>query len=90
MGESAKVIPIKTASKTQNIEIVESDIFFKKLHENGIVKKDAIQENICLLFCIDRKYSNMLMVKKIKKTLSDFKPNKFRYFSQIGLNKRIL
>ena len=84
------MIPIKTASKTQNIEIIESEIFFKKLQENGITKKDTIVENICLLLCIDKKYSNMLMMKKIKKVLSDFRPNKMRYFSQIGLNKRKL
>ena len=90
LGDAAKTVPIKTASKTQNIEIVESELFFTKLYESSIIKKNVIQDNLCQLFCIDRKYANMLMVKKIKRTLSDIKPNKVRYFSQIGLKKKKL
>ena len=62
--------------------------FFDKLHSHGVKKNSKSHANLCLFLCIDRKYKEYLMLKKLKRCIIDF--NQSAYFQSIGLKKQKL
>ena len=59
--------------------------FFGKLYRAGVKKKPMIHANLGSFLCIDKRYKNYLMLKKLKRCIIDFNQSKF--FQSIGLKK---
>jgi len=79
---------VKTKTSNQKVEIFMAKKFFHKLHKLNIRKSNSVLANLCDFLCLDKKYQNFLMLKKLKRCMVDFKSQ--RYFSLIGFNKRKL
>ena len=86
MKDIVKEQTVKTNVQNQKVEVFAAKKFFQKLYDHNIKKTNAIHYNLCLLLCIDPKYKNYLMLKKLKRCIMDF--NKIAYFQSIGLKKR--
>ena len=86
MKDIVKEQSVKTQAQNQKVEVFAAKKFFQKLYDHNIKKKNTIHNNLCMLLCIDPKYKNYLMLKKLKRCIMDF--NKIAYFQSIGLKKR--
>jgi len=62
--------------------------FFALLQEHEIKKTKDVHDNLCFFLCIDKKYKNYLMLKKLRRCIMDF--NQSPYFQSIGLKKQKL
>ena len=63
---------VKTRTKTEKVEILKAEEFFKMLFDIGVITSNKINENICNFLCIDTSYLNTLMFKKLKRAVYDF------------------
>lgn len=79
---------MKTKSANQTVDIFAAKKFFNKLYAHGIKKNPEIHQNLCTFLCLDKKYKNYLMLKKLKRCIIDF--NQSGYFQSIGLKKQKL
>lgn len=79
---------VKTKSSNQSVEIFPAKKFFAKLHEHQVKKNANPHTNLCSFLCIDQKYKQFLMLKKLKRCIIDF--NQSSYFQSIGLKKQKL
>ena len=66
-----QVVKTKEA-KNPNVEIFLAKKFFQKLYDHGIKKTALLHPNLCIFLCIDQKYKNYLMLKKLKRMIIDF------------------
>ena len=74
---------VKTGNQNiHQVEIFEAKSFFDKIHSLNLRKSSDVCENLCEMLCINKKYGNLLMFKKLKKCIGDFKT--YEYFSMIG------
>ena len=76
---------IKTKTGISEVEIFKASNFFQKLHQLNLKKSPEVCENLCQILCIDQKYTSHLMLKKLRKCISDFSHS--GYFSAIGVKK---
>ena len=68
-----KVQAVKTKVKSENVEILNADDFFKKLKELKVVKSDSVKANLSRILCIDESYLHSLMFKKLVRVIKDFR-----------------
>jgi hypothetical protein len=88
MKDLIQIQEVKTKSGNLKVEIFHAKKFFAKLHTLGLKKNGNQHNNICTFMCIDPKYKNYLMLKKLKRVIIDF--NQSRYFQSVGLKKNKL
>jgi hypothetical protein len=72
---------IKTRRKQNMVELISADDFFNVLVEHKVIKKytdsdkvrqlEQVKENIKELLCLDPQYMDLLMMKKINKTVKE-------------------
>lgn len=77
IGDMIQMHEVKTKAGSTNVEIIHSKKFFGKLAENGIKKSPNIHPNLCYFLCIDPKYKNYLLLKKLKRVIIDFNQSKY-------------
>ena len=63
---------VKTKTGSKDADIFLAKKFFQKLYDAGIKKNNLIHPNLCIFLCIDQKYKNYLMLKKLKRMIIDF------------------
>ncbi len=66
---------VKTKTKQNVIEIINGTDFFTFLHQRGVRKKDNVHDNLSKFLSLDPNYPNLLMVKKVAKTLDEMAKN---------------
>ncbi len=66
---------VKTKTKQNVIEIINATDFFTFLNKRGVRKKDNTHDNLSKFLSLDPNYPNLLMVKKIAKTLDEMAKN---------------
>ena len=59
--------------------------FFGKLQKAEVIKKAKVHPNLSQFICIDKRYKNYLMLKKLKRIIIDFNQSKF--FASVGIKK---
>ena len=80
---------IKSKNKqTLKIDCLMADKFFLKLYDHGIRNSKEPHPNMCQFLCLDKKYTQYLLLNKIKKCIVDF--NSSPYFTSFGTRKRRL
>lgn len=60
---------VKTKTKTEKVETIKAEEFFKLLYEVEVIDQNKINQNICYFLCIDKSYPHTLMFKKIKRAV---------------------
>ena len=66
---------VKTKTKQNVVEIVNSQDFFDMLQARGIRKKNNEHDNLKKFLQLDPNYPNLLMLKKIAKSLDEMAKN---------------
>ncbi len=62
---------VKTKTKQNVVEIINGTDFFAYLQKRGVRKKDTVHDNLSRFVSLDPNYPNLLMVKKLAKTLDE-------------------
>lgn len=66
---------VKSKTKSQMLDIMESKDFFRILHERGIRKKDNQHENLKIFLQLSPSFPELLVLKSIKRTLEQMAEN---------------
>jgi hypothetical protein len=66
---------VKTKTKGDTVEILNSQDFFEILQKRGVRKSDKEHENLCKFLQLDPRYPNLMMLKKIAKALDEMAKN---------------
>ena len=66
---------VKSKTKQQTLEIMNSEDFFKIMCEKGIRKKDTEHQNLKEFLQLSPNFPNLIVVKNIKKTLEQMADN---------------
>lgn len=66
---------VKTKTKQNVVEIINSKDFFDLLQRRGVRKKNNEHENLKKALQLDPNYSQLLMLKKIAKALDEMAKN---------------
>lgn len=66
---------VKTKTKQNSIEIMNAKDFFDYLNKRGVRKSNQEHENLSKFLQLDANYPNLLMIKKIAKTLDEMAKN---------------
>jgi len=85
MKDIIQMQTVKTKQASPQVEVFMAKKFFDKLHTHGVKKNSKAHPNLCYFLCIDKKYKEYLMLKKLKRCIIDF--NRSAYFQSIGLKK---
>ena len=72
MREMIQVQTVKTKQSNTEVEIFMATKFFEKLQKSKVKKSKNPHPNLCAFLCIDTKYKNYLMLKKLKRCIIDF------------------
>lgn len=83
-----KIQVVKTKSKQEDVELLKSDEFFKRLHQLQVVRSPHVKDNLCRFLCIDETYIGSLMFKKLLRACKDFKAS--QALTGIGIKKHPL
>lgn len=62
---------VKTKTKENVIEIINSQVFFDTLAEKGVRKKNTAHENLQKFLSLDPNYPELMMLKKIAKAMDE-------------------
>ena len=66
---------VKTKTKQNTVEILNSKDFFELLQKRGVRKKNNEHENLSKFLSLDPNYPSLLMLKKIAKALDEMAKN---------------
>lgn len=81
---------IEIDDEQTTIDLIDSGNFFKVLDKIGISMEDKEHENLKDFLCIDKEYSDKLVVNKLKKALEEFETNEelrkkaFKYYQELA------
>ena len=66
---------VKSKKKQNNVEIINTKDFYSILQQRGVRKSDKDHENLTKFLQLDPNYPNLLLLKKIAKTLDEMSKN---------------
>ncbi len=66
---------VKTKTKENKVELINSKDFFELLQKRGVRKKSNEHENLKKFLSLDPNYPQLLMFKKISKALEELAKN---------------
>lgn len=66
---------IKTKTKTQTVDIMKSEDFFRVLQEQGIRKNNNVHANLATFLQLSPKFPDLVVLKSIKRTLEQMASN---------------
>jgi site-specific recombinase XerD len=66
---------VKTKTKQNVIEIINTKDFFEYLQKRGVRKSDKTHDNLSKFLQLDPNYPNLIMIKKIAKCLDEMSKN---------------
>ena len=66
---------VKTKTKENKVELINSKDFFSILQKRGVRKRDTELENLKKFLALDANYPNLLMFKKVIKALDEMAKN---------------
>ena len=77
MQEHIREQAVKTKSKHNIVEIIDSDIFFQLLKECGLIKNidDETKDSLEKFICLDPQYQDLIMVRKVVKASEELLKN---------------
>lgn len=67
--------PVKTKKQQKSVEIINENNFYSLLKERGVRKKDTPHANLSHFLQLDQTYPDLLMLKRIAKTLDEMSKN---------------
>ncbi|CDW90055.1 UNKNOWN [Stylonychia lemnae] len=79
---------VKAKDKTEQVELIKDIDFFDKLYELEIIITNEIKSNLALFLCIDESFKTQIMMKKLRRVMTDFQNSEG--LKSIGIDKRKL
>ena len=72
-----EVILVKGIDAEAELEIIQSDKFFNRLHEKRLKQSNNYYENICTFLELDKEYPDYLRMDKLQKAIKEVECNEF-------------
>mmetsp|Transcript_15091 Transcript_15091/g.10965 ORF Transcript_15091/g.10965 Transcript_15091/m.10965 type:complete len:134 (+) Transcript_15091:584-985(+) len=61
---------VRATNKEEKVGLIRAVDFFKQLHDDKVIKKNEVRDNLMSYLCIDEEYREYLMLKKVKRGLN--------------------
>ena len=85
--EKIDIIDFVSQKKQDSIQTITSEVFWDILLSKDIIRfKDELDENIIDFLSVGEQYPDILMIRKLKRTIKNIE--KWKYFSFFGFHKR--
>lgn len=66
---------VKTKNKQKQVDLINADDFFEKLHESGFKRNSEPHSNLLEFLCLDLNYIERIYIKKLGKAVAEFAQN---------------